>query len=154
MCVWGNFEGVCHWKFVSNGRTVDADLYSHQLERVHEILRRRYPALVNRNRVFFQQDNAKPLTARTTTTKIQEFGEIQLLPHPAYNHDLAPSYYHLFRSLTLFLHGRNFENFKAVEVDLTEFFASKTRDWYRREIINLAERRLKTIESGELYFEE
>ena len=52
------------------------------------------------------------------------------------------------------LRGRNFENIEAVEVDLTEFFASKTRDWYRREIINLAERWLKTIESDCLYFEE
>ena len=42
LCVWWNFEGVIHWKFVPNGRGVDADLYSQQLERVHEILRRRY----------------------------------------------------------------------------------------------------------------
>ena len=49
LCVWWNFEGVIHWEFVPNGRAVDADLYSQQLERVHEILRQRYPALFNRN---------------------------------------------------------------------------------------------------------
>ena len=42
---------------------------------------------------------------------------------------------------------RYFENIEAVEVGLTEFFASKTRDWSRRGIINLAEIWLKTIES-------
>ena len=36
----------------------------------------------------------------------------------------------------------------------TESFASNTRVWYRREIINLAERWLNTIESDGLYFEE
>ena len=58
-------------------------IYSQQLEWVNEILRRRYPALVNRNRVFLQQDNARPQTVQhQTMTKIQEFGGIPLLPHP------------------------------------------------------------------------
>ena len=50
-----------HWEFVPNGREVDADLYSQQLERVHEILRRRYPALLNRHRVLLQQDMRDPI---------------------------------------------------------------------------------------------
>ena len=53
-----------------------------------------------------------------------------------------------------FLRGRNFDNFEAVEVGFIEFFASKTRDWYHRGIINLAERWLKTIESAGLYIKE
>ena len=48
MCVWWNFEGVIHCEFVSNGGVVDADVYSQQLERVDEILGRRYPALTTR----------------------------------------------------------------------------------------------------------
>ena len=90
LCVWWNFEGMIHWEFVLNGRAVDADLYSQQLERVHEILRRRYPALVNRNRVLLQQDNARLHKARITMTKIQELEGIELQPHPAYSPDLVP----------------------------------------------------------------
>ena len=60
---------------------------------------------------------------------MQELGGIELLPHPAYIPDLAPSDYHLFRSMAYFLNGRNFENFQALKVGLTEFLASKTRDW-------------------------
>ena len=52
-CLWWNFEGAIHWEFVSNGRAVDADLNSQQLERVHEILRRKYSTLVNRNKSSF-----------------------------------------------------------------------------------------------------
>ena len=87
-------------------------------------------------------------------TKIQELGEIELLPHPAYSPDLAPSDYHLFRFMAHFLRGRNFENIEAVEVGLTKLFASKNKDWYRRGIINLAQRWFKIIESEGLYFEE
>ena len=79
-------------------------------------------------------------------TKIQELVGIEQLPHQAYSPDLAHSEYHLFRSLAHFLRGRNFENLEAVEVELSEFFASKTRDCYHLETTNLAERCLNTIE--------
>ena len=125
MFVWWNFEGVIHWEFDPNGRAVDADLYSQQLEQVHEIFRCRYWALVNRNRVILQQNNARPHIARTTMAKIQELAGIELLSHPAYSPHLAPSDYHLFPSMAHFLHGRNFENTDAVQVVLTEFFAWK-----------------------------
>ena len=50
-----------------------------------------------------------------------------------------------------FLRGRNFENVEAVEVDLTEFFTSKTRDWYRRGKTNLAQD-VSTLKSRVIYF--
>ena len=92
---------------------------------VQPMLSRRYPALVNQNIVLLWQDNARPHTAWTTMIKIQELGGIELLAHPTYGPDLAPSDYHLFRSTVHFLCGKNFENIEAVEVGLTEFFTSK-----------------------------
>ena len=128
-CVSGGIlKVVIHWEFVTNGRAVDVDLLSQQLERVHEILRWRYLVLVNRIRNLLQQDNARPHTARRTMAEIQELGEIELLPHPTYSPDLVPSDYNLFQSMVYFLYGRNSRNIKAVEVGLTELFASKTRD--------------------------
>ena len=122
LCVWWNFKGVIQCEFVPNGLTVDALLYSQQQERVYEILRRIYPALVNRNRVLLKQGNARPHIERTTMTKCQDSGGIELLPYPAYSHDLVPSNYYLFRSMAYLLRGRNLENFDVVEVGLNEFF--------------------------------
>ena len=138
--------GVC-FKWVCSR----CDLHSQQLEQVDEILRQRYPALVKWNRILLQEDNARPHTPQTNMTKIQEFAGIKLLLHPAYRSDLAPSDYHLFQCMAHLWWGRNFKNIEAVEVDLAEFFASKTRDWYCREIINLAEKWLKTIELEEYF---
>ena len=45
LCLWWYFEDVIHCEFVLNRHAVDADLYSQQLEWVHEILRQTYPAL-------------------------------------------------------------------------------------------------------------
>jgi histone-lysine N-methyltransferase SETMAR len=153
LCVWWNFEGVIHFELVPNNRTVDADLYCAQLDRMYEELGQKYPALVNRKRVILQQDNAKPHTARQTKEKIKELDSIELLPHPAYSPDLAPSDYHLFRSMAHFLRGRSFNNLVDVERGCREFFASKDKEWYKRGIEQLGERWLRTIESNGLYFE-
>ena len=58
--------GVC-----SKWGAVDADLYYQQLEWVYEILRRRYPALLKRNRVLLRLDNAGSRTARIIMTKFR-----------------------------------------------------------------------------------
>ena len=140
---------MIHCEFVPNGRAVDEDLYSQQLERVHVILRRRYPALINRYRVLLQQDKVRLQTVRTIVTKIQELGRIELLSHPAYSPDLAPSDYHLFRSMP-----NSCMQGISKTLKLWNWVSPKTRDWHRRGIINLTERWLKTIESDGLYFEE
>ncbi|EZA57614.1 Histone-lysine N-methyltransferase SETMAR, partial [Ooceraea biroi] len=60
--------------------------------------------LVNRKGVLFHQDNARPHTSLTIRTKLLQLGW-DVLPHPAYSPDIAPSDYYLFRSLQNFLKG-------------------------------------------------
>jgi histone-lysine N-methyltransferase SETMAR len=134
LCVWWNFEGVIHFELVPNNRTVNADLYYAQLDRMYEEFGQKYLALVNRKRVILQQDNTKPHTARQTKKKIQELESIELLPHPAYSPDLEPSDQHLFRSMAHFLRGCSFNNLDDVERRCREFFASKDKEWYKRGI--------------------
>ena len=110
----------------------------------------RFHELVNRKRVLFQQDKAKPHTALKTQQQIEEL-EWELLPHPAYSPDVAPSDYYLFRSMEHFLRGRHFTNLEVVETGCREFFASKEPVWYRRGIEILVERWKKVIESNGEY---
>ena len=154
LCVWWNYEGPIHFELVSDGRGITAQLYSEQLERMYEVLKCKYPALVNRKRVLLQQDNAPPHVARTTKDKITELKGIELLPHPAYSPDLAPSDYYLFRSMAHYLQGRRFDNVEEVEAGITTFFSSKSKEWYMRGIQELADRWTKTIEHDGLYFED
>ena len=153
LCVWWNYEGVIHFEVVPNGRSIDAELYCTQLDRMYTSLKVKYPALINRKRVLLQQDNAKPHTARQKLEKNSELSGIELLPHPAYSPDLAPSDYHLFRSMAHFLRGRNFQNIQEVENACREFFGSKDKDWYRHGIEQLSSRWIEAIESNGLYFE-
>jgi histone-lysine N-methyltransferase SETMAR len=75
---------------------------------MYTVLLEKYPTLVNRKRVLLQQGNAHPHTAKKTLQNVEELEGIELLPHPAFSSDLAPSDYYLFRSMAQFLCGKNF----------------------------------------------
>ncbi|KAF2899678.1 hypothetical protein ILUMI_06496 [Ignelater luminosus] len=64
-----------------------------QLDRVYEILRNRYPILINRNKVLMLQDNAPAHRFRLVQEKLQTLERIEVIPHPAHSPDLAPSDY-------------------------------------------------------------
>ncbi|CAJ0947267.1 unnamed protein product, partial [Mesorhabditis belari] len=40
LCCWRNFKGLVHYEVLKPGQTVDADLYSKQLMRVNESLKK------------------------------------------------------------------------------------------------------------------
>lgn len=154
LCVWWNFEGVLHFELAPNGHAINAELYCQQLDRVYEKLKEKYPALVTRKRALFQQDNARPHTAKKTKEKFKELDGVEVLPHPAYSPDAAPSDYGLFRSMEHFLRGHRFESFDEVEEACQEFFSSKPAAWYFEQIRMLADRWQKILENDGLYFKE
>ena len=153
LCVWWNLDGVVHLELIPDGRAVNAKLYTKQLERVYNVLKRRYPTLIHQKRALLQYDNASAHRANLTKEKLDELDGIEVLPHPAYSPDLAPSNYGLFRSMVHFFRGRRFETFDQFETACREFFEFKEPQWYRDQIQQLAERWRKVIENDGLYFE-
>lgn len=146
LCVWWHRLGIIHWELLEKGKTVNANVYCDQLERIRQKLRRR------KIPVIFLQDNARPHVARKTLQKISDMNW-ERLEHPAYSPDLSPSDYYLFRSMEHWLRGKKFTVIEEMRQSLTYFFASKDRGWYHRGIHKLAEQLQKVIESGGEYFE-
>ena len=73
-----------------------------------------------------------------TRQKLTELGW-EVLMHPPYSSNLAPSDYHLFRSLQNFLDIKKLAN-KAAENHIAKFFATKLQKLYTVGIMKLPEK--------------
>jgi len=76
----------------------------------------------------------------------------EVLPHPAYSPDLAPSDYHLFSKCHA-LAERHFDFYENVRKWLDEWFTSKDEEFFWCGIHKLPERWEKSIISEGKYFE-
>lgn len=94
---------------------------------------------------------ARPHASKVTQQKIKQLGW-ELLPHPAYSPDIAPSDYHLFRSMTHYLHDKKFNSDDDVKNAMVEFFDSKSEDFYGDGIRSLVGRWQKVIDADGNYF--
>ena len=139
LCVWWDWKGIVYWEVLDYGQTVDSIIYCQQLDRLAEALKRNRPELVNRKGVILLHDNARPHTSRVTQQKIRELG-YEVLPHPAYSPDIAPSDYHLFRSLQHFLSGKIFADRDEIKSALDSFFAEKSTSFFMDGIKSLVNR--------------
>ena len=71
----------------------------------------------------------------------------EVLPHPPYSPDLAPTDFHLFRSLSNVMRGVSFDSDAELRAWLDQFFVSKSNNFYRKSIENLVERWEKVVDT-------
>lgn len=88
--------------------------------------------LVSRKGVVFHHDNAISYTSLVP-------------PHPSYSPDIAPSDYHLFRSLQN-LAGKTFVPDGNVKTYMEKIFAEKDQPFYEREL-----QRQTTVKNVKVY---
>ena len=131
LSVWWGIKGVIHWELLPPGKTITAHLYSEQLERVAEKLAGK------QDRIYFLDDNPKPHIAKSTNTKLLELGWI-VLSHPPYSPDLAPTDYHLFRSLVDHLTDKIFNDDDHLKKQLNHLFSHKSSEFFVNGIFNLS----------------
>ncbi|GBP81044.1 Mariner Mos1 transposase [Eumeta japonica] len=77
----------------------------------------------------------------------------QILPHPPYSPDTAPSDYHLFRSMAHALSEQRFTSYEDTENWVDSWIASKDKEFFRLEIRTLPERWKKVVASDGQYFD-
>ena len=97
LCVWYDHHNIIHFEFLNCNQTLNADLYSQQVQCVHVNLLRKRPALVSRRDIVLFHDNTRLHSARITQRRILDLNW-SVLPHPPYSPDLASSDFHLFPS--------------------------------------------------------
>lgn len=149
LCVWWDCKGVILFELLPPNTTITADLYCQQLDRLAAKLAELRP---NHGQIRFLHDNARPHTARLTREKLLDLGW-ELLPHPPYSPDLAPSDFHLFLSLSNALQNesKTFADNEDLSAWLANFFASKPEKFYSDGIMCLPDRWMNVIQSDGNY---
>lgn len=135
LSVWWDSQGVIFFQLLPPNTTINAVFYCNQLQQLADQLIIKRP----RRSVKFLHDNARPHVARVTSQKMQDLGW-EVLPHPPYSPDIAPSDYHLFRRLDSHLKGKSFTSDHDVEAELIQFFRSLPSQFYRSGIEKLPDR--------------
>ncbi|UYV71145.1 hypothetical protein LAZ67_8001872 [Cordylochernes scorpioides] len=77
----------------------------------------------------------------------------EVLPHPPYSPDIAPSDYYLFRSIQHGLANQHFSNYDEVKKWINEWIAAKEPAFLHDGIRQLPERWEKAVVSDRQYFE-
>ena len=97
-------------------------------------------------------DNARTRTASHTVETINHLG-FEVLEHPAYSPDLAPSDYHLFEPLKNSLRGRRFSADKEVRKAVHKWLRDQLNTFFLEGIRKLVDCWTKCIEKEGDYIE-
>ena len=146
-------EGVIYYEILKPGEMITGDRYRSQLLHLNQALQeKRQKNRIKHNKVILLHDNAQPHCANQVKQTLETLN-LEVLPHPPYSPDIAPSDFHLFRSMTHSLSYQDFQSFGDVQKWLDSWIASKDQLFFGRGIGLLPERWNKVVAGNGQYFE-
>ena len=99
LCIWWDQKGVLYYELLKPGETINGQRYRTQLIRLKGAVAEKRPEYATRHEaIIFHADNARPHVAFPVKNYLENSGW-EVLPQPPYSPDIAPSDYHLFRSM-------------------------------------------------------
>ena len=101
--------------------------YSGQLKHLREAIKEKGPGKLTRG-MLLHQDNAPDHTFVVAMATIHDCG-FELVPHPPYLPDLAPSDFHLFPQMKKALAGCHFASDDVIAA-VEEFLESQTKELF------------------------
>jgi histone-lysine N-methyltransferase SETMAR len=153
LCIWWDQKGVVYYELLKPSETITGDRYRLQLIRLKRAIQQKRPEWDNRHdKLILQHDNARPHVAQPVRTYLEGL-DWEVLPHPPYSPDIAPSDYHLFRSMQSALTGTRFTSYDDIKNWLDEWIASKDQGFFAQGLRSLPERWAKVVASDGAYFE-
>nr|KAF6369105.1 hypothetical protein mMyoMyo1_010510 [Myotis myotis] len=140
LCVWWDQEGVVYYELLKPGETVNTDCYQQQITNLNQALIIKRAEWARRHsKVILLHDDTPSHTSKPVKDTLKDLAW-EVLTHPLYSPDLAPSDYHLFQSMAHTLSEQHFKTYKEVENWVSEWFASKQEKFYWDGIHKLPER--------------
>ncbi|UYV62910.1 hypothetical protein LAZ67_2002419 [Cordylochernes scorpioides] len=121
--VFWDRKGLLLCDFMRLGTTINSHRYCKTLKQLRRAIQNKRRGMLTKG-VRFHHDNARPHTARQTTALIEEF-EWELVSHPPYSPDVAPSDFHFFPELKKNLGGTQFQDDDELEEAVLGFYVAR-----------------------------
>ena len=149
--VFWDCEGILLADFLDKGHTVTGEYYSLLLRQLRKnIVSKRHGKLTKGE--LFHHNNAPPHRSAVAMATIQQCG-FELVPHPPYSPDLAPSDFHLFPNLKKYLGGQRYSTDNDVMEAVRDYFQSLPEAFFKEGIAGLKHRWEKCVLLGGDYVE-
>jgi len=134
--VFWDAEGILFIDYLEKGKTITGEYYSILLTRLHKKKFVRKDPVCKRKKIILHQDNAPAHKSVLAMEKLRDL-HYELLEHPPYSPDLAPSDSYLFPKLKFFLAGQRFSSNQEAIAAVEGYFADLTKNQYRDRIMAL-----------------
>jgi histone-lysine N-methyltransferase SETMAR len=125
--VWDK-DGVLLVDYLERGATITAKCYVALLDKMKQQLVSKGRGKLSKGILFFQ-GNADPHKAAITQQKLADT-HFEVLKHPAYSPDLAPSDYCLFPNHKKHLKGRKFSSTEEATSAADGWFAAQPEEFF------------------------
>ena len=142
--VFWDSHGILLIDYLEKGKTITGEYYAALLDQLNDKIKEKRQYL-KKKKVLFLQDNAPVHTSTIAMAKFHEL-RYELLPHPPYSPDLAPSDFFLFPNLKKWLAGKRFKSNDEVINETNSYFEEFDKSYYLDGIKNLEYRLTKCIE--------
>ena len=126
--VFWDSHGVILIDYLQKGKTITGAYYASLLDKLKAKIAEKLPHL-QKKKILFYQDNAPSHTSAVAMAKIHEL-RFELLDHPPYSLDLAPSDFFLFLKLKVALGGQRFSSNEEAITFVNNYFAEKDAEYY------------------------
>ena len=115
--IWG-VKRVIMLDFLPKRNTITEVYYANLLDQLRTSIREKRRGKLSKG-VLLQQDNARVHTCKVVMDAVEQNG-YELIPHPAYSPDLAPSDFFLFSNLKKDICGLHFRSDEEVVTTVEE----------------------------------
>jgi histone-lysine N-methyltransferase SETMAR len=147
LTVFWQRKGIIQVDFLGKGKTMNGAYYTNLLREARKS-RRKAPRLP----IWFLHDNAPIHTCNAAKATLDDCG-FQVLLHPPYSPDLAPSDFALFKVLKKDLKGRHFESAAILKKAVEDFLAKLPKIFFEKAFDDLVHRWKKCVEQNGSYIE-
>lgn len=130
-----DINGPILLKFKEKNTTINGAQYAETLKELRTMVEEKR-GVKKTSWVQLLHDNAPVHTARIATASAKS-NHMEIIPHPPYSPDLAPSDYYLFRHLKMDLKGKRFSSDEEIKSAVLEWFDSKPKSFFSEGIMCL-----------------